>query len=290
MNSFYLTLPSDSSMDIFSSNTQCCFHVKLPQKISLDKEQWEVAIVEMIIPSQYHNITKEEAYFDIVTTDKTFYEEIMDIKPKTVFVVTKMGQNPPTWQIRIRFSSGYYTNGAHLISVMNDVLQSQFQHIWQRKGQKLELKFLKSMNRPKILMDRIRHTHVRFSPTLFQKLGGAPEKTQFIEPNTFTDFPFNTDLDIGFNQLFVYSDLVEYTIVGHIQAPILRVVPFRSFHGGKDGNQHIHQEYLNLHYLPIAKSDFDTVGINIRGDLGDPIQFVGGKSMVKLHFRKRIQQ
>ena len=45
MNSFFLTLPSDSSMCMFPSNTQCCFKIHLPKTIHIDKEDWEVALV-----------------------------------------------------------------------------------------------------------------------------------------------------------------------------------------------------------------------------------------------------
>ena len=276
-------------MEMYPSNTQCCFNVKLPQKISLEKEHWEVALVEMIIPSQYKNITAKESYFDLVTSDKLFYQEVMDIKPKNLFNVTKIGDNPSRWRIRIIFPPGCYSNGSHLVDVMNDVLQSLFSSIWQKKGQKLEIRYVEHMNRPKILFHHIKNTAITFAPTLYQKMGGHASEDIFVVPNSLNDFPYNTNLDIGFNQVFIYSDIVEYSIVGHIQAPLLRVVPFKSFNNVKSSNQHIHHEFLNLHYLPIAKSEFDTIGINIRGDLGDTIQFVSGKSMVKLHFRKRTQ-
>ena len=82
MNSFYLTLPSDSSMDIYPTNTQCCFKVKLPQKIQLDKDQWEVAIVEMIVPAQFANIDENDSYFDIISNNSLFNEDVTAIPKK----------------------------------------------------------------------------------------------------------------------------------------------------------------------------------------------------------------
>ena len=57
----------------------------------------------------------------------------------------------------------------------------------------------------------------------------------------------------------------------------------------KEESNHSHEEFLNLHYVPISKSSFDEIGINIRGDTGQTVHFVGGKSMVKLHFRKKTR-
>ncbi len=69
MNSFYITVLSDSSMTLFPRNTQSVFRTKLAKPIGLNKEEWEMALVEVIIPSQIVNITAEEAKFEIVTTD-----------------------------------------------------------------------------------------------------------------------------------------------------------------------------------------------------------------------------
>ena len=49
MNSFFLTLPSDSSMGMFPNNTQCCFKIHLPKTFHIDKEEWEVALVQLLL-------------------------------------------------------------------------------------------------------------------------------------------------------------------------------------------------------------------------------------------------
>ena len=48
---------------------------------------------------------------------------------------------------------------------------------------------------------------------------------------------------------------------------------------------HSHQEFLNLHYVPVAKSFIDQVHISIKGDTGYDVPFITGKSLIKLHFR-----
>ena len=63
----------------------------------------------------------------------------------------------------------------------------------------------------------------------------------------------------------------------------LRVVFFQRT---KD-NMHFHQEFVNLHYVPVAKSFIDQVNVSIKGNTGEDIPFMTGKRLVKLHFRER---
>ena len=287
MNSFYLTLPSDSSMDIYPTNTQCCFKVKLPQKIQLDKDQWEVAIVEMIVPAQFANIDENDSYFDIISNNSLFNEDVAAI-PKKTFKIAKIKDTTPKFQLRFKIPPGSYMTPEYLCDTINDTIQEGLGEVLSKRKQALEIRYSNLSNRPKMLFQHIKQIGLRLSSKMNILLGGDPDQNNTIFPNTKNPFPYNPNINVGSNQLFIYSDIVEYSVVGHIQAPILRVVPFKTSnaHNNETGTQHIHQEYLNLHYIPIAKSEFETIHINIRGDTGKTIHFMGGKSIVKLHFRK----
>ena len=49
----------------------------------------------------------------------------------------------------------------------------------------------------------------------------------------------------------------------------------------------ISQTYDSPHYISLKQKLVDTIEIDIMGDTGQPIPFVSGKVIVKLHFRKR---
>ena len=53
---FYLTLPSDSSLDIYGDNKISSFCVSLSNPLELDSNLWEVGIVELIYPNLFVNI------------------------------------------------------------------------------------------------------------------------------------------------------------------------------------------------------------------------------------------
>ena len=94
-------------------------------------------------------------------------------------------------------------------------------------------------------------------------------------------FTYAVDLNMTHHHMFVYSDVADYT---YITAPILRIVSYKQ---SKSSTQS-HQEFVNLHYVPLAKSYIDQVHIDIKDEIGRSVPFVGGKTLVKLHF-KRIQ-
>ena len=83
--------------------------------------------------------------------------------------------------------------------------------------------------------------------------------------------------------MYIYSDVANYTFIGDVTASILRVVPFRR----TKTDVHFHQEFVNSLNVPVAKSFIDQVHVTIKGDTGKDIQFVTGKTLVKLHFRER---
>ena len=55
---FYLTLPSNSSMEYFPQNTLACYTTKLYHPLVLEKGVWETAVVEVHYMSSFQNISK----------------------------------------------------------------------------------------------------------------------------------------------------------------------------------------------------------------------------------------
>jgi hypothetical protein len=55
---FFVTLPSDSSAKYYPNNTVARFVTKFPETIRL-QEQYEMALVEIIYPHNWHNVSDE---------------------------------------------------------------------------------------------------------------------------------------------------------------------------------------------------------------------------------------
>jgi len=64
MSRFYLTLPSNSSMDYYPENTVARYTTKLANTIQLEGD-WEVGLLEMSAPLELVNIVDERCYYII---------------------------------------------------------------------------------------------------------------------------------------------------------------------------------------------------------------------------------
>ena len=86
------------------------------------------------------------------------------------------------------------------------------------------------------------------------------------------------------SNFYIYSDIVEYQFVGNEQAPLLRIVPTGEVNNKLNFTSKI---FDSPHYIPVARNNIDTIDIDIRNHLGDPIYFTSGEVVVKLHFKRK---
>ena len=90
------------------------------------------------------------------------------------------------------------------------------------------------------------------------------------------------DLRGNVRMFYVYSDIVSYSPVGEKRVPLLRVCETQGVFG-----KMISTTFTHPHYVPLARSSFETIEININNELGKPMPFEFGKTVVTLHFRKK---
>ena len=91
--------------------------------------------------------------------------------------------------------------------------------------------------------------------------------------------------------LMIYSDLVEYNIVGDTKVPFLRCFPFISRLKGGDiittGQYMNYQTFINLQFRPLLKNSFHSIHIDLRDKSGEKIPAVSvGITRLVLMFRK----
>jgi hypothetical protein len=106
------------------------------------------------------------------------------------------------------------------------------------------------------------------------------KKEFFFVSEEYRSFNFN-----NIHTLFVYSDIVQFQNVGDTFAPLLRTIPIS---GTNEAFKPIHYIYNTPQYIPVSRSNIDSIEIDIKDDLGNKIPFTSeGKVIVKLHFRPR---
>ena len=93
------------------------------------------------------------------------------------------------------------------------------------------------------------------------------------------------------NSLMIYSDIIEYNIVGDTKTPLLRCIPFISKVKNGDilfkGQYMNYQSFTNLQFKKLLKNSFHSIKIELRDTTGQKILFVSvGITRVVLLFRK----
>jgi len=89
------------------------------------------------------------------------------------------------------------------------------------------------------------------------------------------------------DKMFVYCDICEPYITGDVRTPLLRIVPveIRSHNYAFGANLVKHFSFPN--YIPMRRTNFRTIEIDIRDHLGKKIPFEFGTLTVTLHFKRK---
>lgn len=266
---FYLTLPSDSSMNIYPKNTVTHYLTELATNIDL-KGTWEVGLSEITFPHSWHTIRR--------------YNQL-------VWKVTVLGENGPRTNT-FRLREGLYRSPEELIHEMNKTMNPTPEMIADiREHHPLaehEVRFyFDSVSR----LASIRFTARKVIPVTLWLNRNLVEflglKKKLADKDLFPDTYTGTrvvDLNQGFNALYVYCDLVKARHVGDTLSPLLRTVPISLRRSRDDATE---TQYFNpVNHLPLEKHHFKTIEIDIRDDSGHPVPFESGKVLVTLVFRR----
>ena len=261
MDSFTIELVSNASGELFPDNTLSSFTNFLPEQENLEG-QLEVAISEISYPSMYQNIT--EGYFK-------FFDE-------------KLSKSTSTYNLE----PGLYTSITDIVEAMNTLIQKRNNHNEtcitvkvSRRSQKFVIILANDTSGLAFCSTDLGHFFGNNVGNRFGVLvkGKGPHEPQFAY-----------DI-VRIHSLMIYSDPVEFSIVGDTKAPLLRCFPFMSKLKGGDiittGQYMNYQTLSNLQFKPLLKNSFRSIHIDLRDSSGEQISFVSvGITRLVLMFRK----
>lgn len=128
------------------------------------------------------------------------------------------------------------------------------------------------------------HTKFVFSPELAAVMGtddgtreGKDNRGEYLEGIR----PY--DLNAGVHNLYVYSDVVEFSTVGDARAQLLRVV---SIPNQIAFGENVYLTYDKPYYNRVASRTLQSIEIDIKDDTGTPVKFMFGRVIVVLHFQR----
>ena len=191
MESFTIELVSNTSAHFFPDNTLSSFTNFLPEQLNLDG-QWEVAISEISYPSMYQSVTEGKfMFFDkkISKSSEFFYLE-----------------------------PGLYPSITEIVEAMIILIQERHNHSencikvkMSRKTQKVEIYQANEASGLTFFSTDLGHIFGSIVGNEFGVMlrGKGPHKPDFAH-----------DI-VRIHSLMIYTDVIEYKIVGDTKAPLL---------------------------------------------------------------------
>ena len=259
----YITLPSNSSLHYFPHNSLTQFKTKLAKQIISDENNWEVAMAEISFPKTWVNVVGEE---NEIYVENNFHFRCLTIPEKRYannFEFFHALKECFTLESQLGIVVKFNEKTGHMVfeSPKNSVL-------YLTGKLALQIGFKSDV----VLAD-----NENISSTVINKHSNKVIYGKRIIP------PNPVNVNLGYDILYIYTDCIEQQLVGDVQAQLLRSICI------DNGNTNTMQtiSFESPHYIPVARSNFDTIDINIRDESGKKVPFQFGRVVVKLHFRLR---
>ena len=249
-NGFYVTLPSNASLHVYPNNKIWSFRTKLAKPIVLD-EPYEVGLIEFQYPRVWTSFPASDA-------DVTIFDS------KTQQTLT------------IQLSVGFYDSVPRIVKEFNSKC------LLHQATSRISMQYNNITNF--IYFSGAEGSILTFKGRLAEILGFKPGVPFALPPSlNFRKHyvaPYPADIYGGIHNIFVYSDIVDYQLVGDSHVPLLRCINITP-----DVGRMPTLMYDKPNYTSLSKSAFDDIEISLKNDQNQYMPFMYGKVIVKLHFR-----
>ena len=193
---FYLTLPSNASLDVFPDNKTSSYRVKLPQTIDLNGN-WEVGLYSVSYPNTWYTIKNYENHI-LYSLDGVWYTSTT---------------NPMDY--------GYYETMEDFIKAFNIALKTE-----PDVKENIKLSFNARTGKVTVTIKNGRYLYLDGLLSIILGFGG-----KVVKLDTTTESPYVADLR-GMTTIYIYCNIVQPQIVGDTSAQLLRSIPVE----GKSGD------------------------------------------------------
>lgn len=258
-NEFSIVLPSNSSMKYFPDNTTTSFSTRLPKELELTGK-WMVGISEIHVPCTILHVRRKDA---------------------------KIADDPETY-----FAHGTYESVQILIRAINEALavyhkSNQEEMLYfDEKGGYVSFRKFPLKGKPRTFLSNIVKRIIGFEGgTVVTNIPVREGSSALSDLMILGKHPACLARALP-DQLFVYSNICEPSIVGDTHATLLRIVNLEARKANFGTT--IVKRYSPITYVPVLSNRFQIVDIDIRDQFGNNIPFEFGTLTVTLHFKREF--
>ena len=183
---FYLTLPSNSSLNIFPDNKTTSYRIKLPQIINLNGN-WEVGLYTISYPNTWYTLQNNDSHIYYSKDGFLFEMAIVDY--------------------------GYYETTNDLVKSVNAALKKE------TKNDNIRLTY--NVRTEKVTIHLKNKHQLVITGRMSVMLGFGGKEIKIAKTATS---PYVADL-LGTTNIYFYCDIVQPQVVGDTNAKLLRSVP-----------------------------------------------------------------
>jgi len=301
---FHVTLPSNASMQTYKTNTIANYTTLLPHRLEL-QGRWQVGLVDLAYPVSWHNVGKSE-WFKVVASSGPKGRDIGEgavrlseghySSPKDL--IDYMAYAWSDYWARLRKEMRQHTEPPPVIKqiVPAGTRLTPIEQLSKERedvatvpdvnASSLQINFNEKTLKARIKLNSMSHA-LSLSPALSDIL--AIKENSWTVPHirwqqdTVKTYQSDTEVDVnrGQHTLFVYCNIVEDSIVGDVQAPLLRAVTTRGIPG-----QTTRETFDRPLYVALKTNNFDSIEISLKTETGELLPFNFGNSFVTLHFKR----
>ena len=222
-------LVSNASMEIYPDNTLSSFSNFLPKQFTVD-DAWEVALVEISYPAVYHKITEGQFRYKIDSSDNRL--DVMEIPP------------------------GLYHSLDEILRAMQAVANEKYTNKnvdfkWSVNKRDQKVDIILPNEQAKLNIISLDLAQILGFPMSVLLMGVGPHKSHF-------------PVDIlRLHSVMIYTDIIEYGIIGDTTAPLLRCFPLiAKLRNGDEieSKQYMnYQTFITLQFEKRLKNNFHSI-------------------------------
>jgi len=259
--SFAITLFSNAPPSPGFENTVAHFKVRLAEKIVFDKI-YEVALEYISFPKTWYNVFEESIFCIAQTKEYMVFDKI--VLPR-----------------------GYYESSEEVVKKINSLFSEHLANDVGRKFTKLPQLFWTQLTKTCTLNDvkgmygkRTMPLHLKMSERLNALIGYVPS---IVLPTDVLKVDA-ADINAGFRTLLAYSNIADYSFVGHSRSQLLDLIDIPTT--AAFGEQLTHR-ITSPRYVPVLGNEIEEIEIVLKTDFGETIPFRSGRSALRLLLRPK---